>query len=88
MITRVVMPPLSETMDEGVIARWLVAVGDAVERGDILLEVESDKAVLEVESFGKGTLRKIVAEAGETVPVGKLIAIIADQDDDISGVTE
>ena len=88
MITRVVMPPLGETMDEGTIARWVKGVGDTVERGDILLEVESDKAVLEVESFGRGILRKIVAEAGETVPIRKLIAVIADEDDDISGVTE
>jgi len=88
MITRVVMPPLGETMDEGTIARWVVSIGDKVEKGDTLLEVESDKSILDVESFGNGILRKIVVPEGETVPIGTLIAVIAEADEDISGVTE
>jgi len=88
MITRVVMPPLSETEDEGTISRWLLKEGDKVEFGDVLLEVESDKAVVEVESFGAGVLRKILTEADETVPVGTLIAIIADEGEDIGEIAE
>ena len=88
MITRVVMPPLGETMDEGTISRWVVNIGDKVEKGDILLEVESDKSILDVESFGNGILRKIIVQEGETVSIGTLIAVIAEADEDISGVTE
>jgi pyruvate/2-oxoglutarate dehydrogenase complex dihydrolipoamide acyltransferase (E2) component len=86
MVTKVVMPPLGETMDEGKIFRWLKKEGDMVAKGDVLLEVETDKTVIEVEAFGKGILRKILVGEEETVAIGTLIAVIADQDDDISDI--
>lgn len=86
MITKIVMPPLGETMDEGMIVRWLKKEGEPVSRGDALLEVETDKVVIEVESFGNGILRKIIVGDGETVPIGELIGIIADPDDNIDNI--
>ena len=86
MITKVVMPPLGETMDEGKINRWLKNVGDPVTKGDALLEIETDKTTVELESFGTGVLRKIIAGDGETVPIGALIGIIANPDDDIGNI--
>lgn len=86
MITKVVMPPLGETMDEGKIIQWLKKEGESVTRGDALLEVETDKAVLEVESFGTGVLRKILSADGETIAVGTLIGIIAEPDEDIENI--
>ncbi|MBA3614155.1 MAG: 2-oxo acid dehydrogenase subunit E2 [Nitrospirales bacterium] len=83
MITRVVMPKLTDTMEEGVVVAWKKHEGDAVESGDILAEIETDKAVLDLESFGSGVLRKVLVPEGETVKAGNLIAVIGDQDDDI-----
>ena len=80
------MPPLSETMDEGTISGWLKKEGEVVERGEPVLEVETDKAVVQVEAFGSGVLRKIIVEAGEAVPIGELLGIIAEPDEDISGL--
>jgi pyruvate dehydrogenase E2 component (dihydrolipoamide acetyltransferase) len=86
MATRVVMPPLGETMDEGMIVKWLKAEGDAIAKGDQLFEVETDKVVIPVESFGNGILRKIIVPEGETVPIGTLVGIIASPEEDISGI--
>lgn len=83
MITKVVMPPLGETMDEGKIITWIKKEGDMVKRGETLLEVETDKVNIEVESFGTGVLRKIIVKEDETVPIGTLLAIIADPDENI-----
>lgn len=83
MITRVVMPKLTDTMEEGVVVAWKKHEGDAVESGDILAEIETDKAVLDLESFGSGVLKKVLVPEGETVKAGKLIAVIGEQDDDI-----
>ncbi|MDT3778112.1 dihydrolipoamide acetyltransferase family protein [Nitrospira sp. MA-1] len=83
MITRVVMPKLTDTMEEGVVVAWKKHEGDAVDSGDILAEIETDKAVLDLESFGSGVLRKVLVPEGETVKAGKLIAVIGEQDDDI-----
>ncbi|MCL2163268.1 MAG: hypothetical protein FWH55_02510 [Oscillospiraceae bacterium] len=88
MITRVVMPPLGETMDEGTIIKWLAHEGDSVVKGDNIIEVETDKVVIPVESFGSGILRKILVEEGATVSIGTLLAIIANADEDISAVQE
>lgn len=82
MVTNVVMPPLGEIMDEGMIVKWLKKEGDYVQRGEILMEVETDKTVLEVESFATGYLKKILVKEGETAPVGDTIAIISENDDD------
>lgn len=83
MVTKIVMPPLGETMDEGKIIRWLKKEGDMVERGEPILEVETDKVNIEVEAFGTGILRKIIVEEGETVPIGELLGIIADPEENI-----
>lgn len=85
-VTRVVMPKLSEAMETGRVIKWLKQEGDRVQGGDILAEVETDKADVEMEAFGAGVLRKILVPAGEGAPVGSLIAVIAEPDEDISGV--
>ncbi|HDN58922.1 MAG TPA: biotin attachment protein [Candidatus Marinimicrobia bacterium] len=82
MIHEVIMPVLGETMDEGKITCWRKKVGDKVEKGEILLEVETDKANLEVESFFSGYLRKILVNEGEVAPVKKVIALISDLPDE------
>ena len=80
------MPRLSDTMEEGVVAKWLKKVGDKVEEGDILAEIETDKATMEFESFHEGTLLHIGIEEGETAPVDNLLAIIGEKGEDISGL--
>ena len=70
------MPKLDHLMEEAVIGEWLKKPGDSVEKGEILLKVETGKSVLEVESFTSGVLTEILAEQGETVPVHAPIAII------------
>jgi pyruvate dehydrogenase E2 component (dihydrolipoamide acetyltransferase) len=85
-VTKVVMPKLSEAMETGKIIKWLKKEGDRVQGGDILAEVETDKADVEMEAFGAGLLRKILVPAGEQAPVGSLIGVIADADEDISSV--
>ncbi len=78
------MPRLSDTMEEGTVATWLKKVGDKVEEGDILAEIETDKATMEFESFYEGTLLHIGIEEGETAEVDKLLAIIGEEGEDIS----
>ncbi len=85
-VTKVVMPKLSEAMESGKIIKWLKKEGDRIQGGDILAEVETDKADVEMEAFGAGVLRKVLAPAGETVPIGALIGVIADPADDISAL--
>ncbi|PIA78388.1 pyruvate dehydrogenase complex dihydrolipoamide acetyltransferase [Gaetbulibacter sp. 4G1] len=80
------MPRLSDTMEEGTVAAWLKKVGDKVEEGDILAEIETDKATMEFESFNEGTLLHIGVQEGETTKVDELLAIIGDKDEDISGL--
>lgn len=86
MAVSVVMPRLSDTMEEGKILRWLKNEGDRVEGGDIIAEVQTDKADIEMEAFGSGILRKIVVGAGQAAPVGQLIGVIAEEDEDISAL--
>lgn len=78
------MPRLSDTMEEGVVAKWLKQKGDKVEEGDILAEIETDKATMEFESFYEGVLLHIGVEEGETAPVDQLLAIIGEKGEDIS----
>lgn len=78
------MPRLSDTMEEGTVAKWLIKVGDKVSEGDILAEIETDKATMEFESFYDGILLHIGVQEGETVPVDVLLAIIGDKNEDIS----
>ncbi|REG85159.1 pyruvate dehydrogenase complex dihydrolipoamide acetyltransferase [Winogradskyella sediminis] len=79
------MPRLSDTMEEGTVASWLKKVGDKVEEGDILAEIETDKATMEFESFNEGTLLHIGIQEGETAKVDTLLAIIGEEGEDISG---
>ena len=78
------MPRLSDTMEEGTVATWLKKVGDPIEEGDILAEIETDKATMEFESFNEGTLLHIGIQEGETAKVDTLLAIIGDEGEDIS----
>jgi pyruvate dehydrogenase E2 component (dihydrolipoamide acetyltransferase) len=87
-VTRVVMPKLSEQMESGKVIKWLKQEGDRIQSGDILAEVETDKADVEMEAFGSGVLRKILAQAGSAVPVGALIGVIAEPTDDIASVVD
>ena len=80
------MPRLSDTMEEGTVAKWLKKVGDKVEEGDILAEIETDKATMEFESFYSGTLLHIGIQEGEGAPVDSLLAIIGEEGEDISGL--
>lgn len=80
------MPRLSDTMEEGTVAAWLKKVGDKIEEGDILAEIETDKATMEFESFNEGTLLHIGVAEGDTAPVDVLLAIIGDEGEDISGL--
>ncbi|MCD5390638.1 2-oxo acid dehydrogenase subunit E2 [candidate division NPL-UPA2 bacterium] len=86
MVSKVIMPKLGQTMEEGVIERWVKKEGDRVEKGDILLEITTDKATLEVESYAGGVLRKILAQEGETVPVTRVIGLIAELDEELPEV--
>jgi pyruvate dehydrogenase E2 component (dihydrolipoamide acetyltransferase) len=83
----VTMPRLSDTMTDGTVATWLKKVGDKVSEGDILAEIETDKATMEFESFNEGTLLYIGIQEGETAPVDSLLAIIGPEGTDISGVS-
>ena len=80
------MPRLSDTMEEGTVASWLKNVGDAISEGDILAEIETDKATMEFESFNEGTLLHIGIQEGEAAPVDSLLAIIGDPGEDISAL--
>src|SRR6187455_3430766 len=86
MATIVTMPRLSDTMTEGTVAAWLKKVGDKVSEGDILAEIETDKATMEFESFNSGTLLYIGIPEGETAPVDSLLAIIGNEGEDISAL--
>ncbi len=80
------MPRLSDTMEEGTVATWLKKVGDTVKEGDILAEIETDKATMEFESFHEGTLLHIGVQEGETTKVDQLLAIIGKEGEDISSL--
>ena len=86
MATVITMPRLSDTMTEGTVAKWLKKVGDKIEEGDILAEIETDKATMEFESFNSGTLLHIGINEGETAAVDSLLAVIGDEGEDISKV--
>jgi pyruvate dehydrogenase E2 component (dihydrolipoyllysine-residue acetyltransferase) len=74
----VTMPRLSDTMSEGTVGRWLKQPGDQVTDGEIIAEIETDKATMELQAFESGTLQKILVPEGQTVPIGELIALIGD----------
>ena len=84
----VTMPRLSDTMTDGTVATWLKKVGDKVNEGDILAEIETDKATMEFESFNAGTLLSIGVKEGESAPVDTVLAIIGPEGTDVSGIIE
>jgi pyruvate dehydrogenase E2 component (dihydrolipoamide acetyltransferase) len=86
MATKVHMEALSPTMEEGQLVQWLKSEGDEIANGDILAEIETDKATMELVARGDGVLRKIFLGAGGTAEVGAVIAVIASADEDISGI--
>ena len=88
MATKVFMEALSPTMEEGKLLTWHKNEGDAVFDGDVIAEVETDKAVMELQARAAGVLRKILAPEGSTVEVGSVVGIIAEADEDIAGMTE
>ncbi len=75
-MSEVNMPRLSDTMQEGTIAHWLKKLGDEIKKGDILAEIETDKATMDLEAYEEGTLQKILVQEGETVPIGQAVALI------------
>merc|ERR1719424_506925 len=77
-VTQIMMPALSSTMTEGKISEWLMAEGDKVSAGDMVLVVESDKADMDVESYEEGFIAKILVGEGESAPVGSPVAILVD----------
>jgi pyruvate dehydrogenase E2 component (dihydrolipoamide acetyltransferase) len=84
MISEVVMPQMGADMTEGTLVKWLKNEGDSVERGEIIAEIETDKANVEIEAFESGVFRKALAQEGDVIEVGGLIGVIAAADEDIS----
>ena len=82
------MPKLSDTMEEGVLSAWLIDEGEEVSSGDVLAQVETDKATMDLESFDEGVLLKKVIDEGDAVPIGQLIAVIGEAGEDISDILE
>src|SRR2546423_12548902 len=86
MATKVVMEALSPTMEEGRLVKWNKNEGDQIKSGDVLAEVETDKAVMELVARGDGVLRKRLANEGDASPVGTLLAVIANPDENIDSI--
>src|SRR5207302_4624516 len=86
MATKVVMEALSPTMEEGRLVKWNKNEGDQIKSGDVLAEVETDKAVMELVARGDGMLRKRLANEGDSSPVGTLLAVIATADENIDSI--
>ena len=85
MAVQILMPALSPTMTDGTLARWLVAEGDSVRSGDVIAEIETDKATMEVEALDDGVMAKlVVAEGAQNVAVNALIAILAEEGEDVA----
>src|SRR3954452_18849841 len=85
MAEEVVMPRLSDTMERGTIARWLVAEGDPVHEGDVLAEIETDKATMELNAYSDGVLLRILVQDGEAAELGAPIAVVGDEGGDVWG---
>lgn len=86
MATKVIMPKLSPTMEEGQISRWLKKEGDKVSMGEPLAEIDTDKATMEMQALANGVLRKIIIGEGQSAPLGQLIAIIGEPNEDIAAL--
>ena len=83
MINKIVMPKTGQTMETGTIVAWRVKTGDTVKKGDIILDIETDKATLEIESFYSGQIKAIIADVGQEVPIEQTIALIGDESDTV-----
>src|SRR5437868_12088152 len=84
MPVNILMPALSPTMDKGTLSKWLKKEGDKVKPGDVIAEIETDKATMEYEAIDEGTLAKIVVPEGtQDVPVNQLIAVLAEEGEDV-----
>ncbi|MFB6247451.1 MAG: pyruvate dehydrogenase complex dihydrolipoamide acetyltransferase [Salinibacter sp.] len=88
MAISIEMPKLSDTMEEGVLSAWLIDEGEEVSAGDVLAQVETDKATMDLEAFDEGVLLKKVIEEGDAVPIGQLIAVIGEEGEDISDLLD
>ncbi|MCC6385800.1 MAG: 2-oxo acid dehydrogenase subunit E2 [Dehalococcoidia bacterium] len=88
MATEVTMPQMGADMTEGTLVKWLKAVGDQVDRGEVIAEIETDKATVELEAFESGVLKKLVVQEGETVPVGQVIALLGAADEQVDAEPE
>ena len=86
MASKVIMPKLSPTMEEGQIARWLKKEGDKVSMGEPLAEIDTDKATMEMQALANGVLLKILIKEGESAPLGQLIAVVGEPNEDIASV--
>ena len=86
MATKVIMPKLSPTMEEGQISRWLKKEGDKVSMGEPLAEIDTDKATMEMQALANGVLRKILINEGQSAPLGQLIAVIGEPSEDIASL--
>ncbi len=87
MATELTMPQMGYDMQEGTVVRWLKPEGAPVEKGEVIAEIETDKAVVEFQSYADGLLRRILVAEGGTVPVGQTIAVVGEADEDISAAT-
>src|SRR4051812_39780058 len=85
MAEELVMPRLSDTMEQGTIARWLKQEGDQVSEGDVLAEIETDKATMELNSYADGVLLKILVGDGESAALGSPIAIVGEEGESVDG---
>src|SRR5665647_1099457 len=81
----VIMPRLSDTMEEGELTRWMKKVGDRVQKGDVLAEIETDKATMDLEAFDDGILEQLLVADGTLVPIGQPVAVIGDGSNIVSG---
>jgi pyruvate dehydrogenase E2 component (dihydrolipoamide acetyltransferase) len=84
--SKITMPALSSTMKEGRVVSWLKSEGDAIEAGEAIMVVESDKADMDVEAFEDGFLAKIIVQEGEMAPVGEAVALMCESEADIDSV--
>src|SRR6056297_332601 len=88
MAITIEMPKLSDTMEEGVLSAWLVDEGDEVSAGDVIAQVETDKATMDLEAFDDGVLLKKLIGEGDAVPIGELIAVLGEEGEDISDLLD
>ena len=82
MPINITMPRLSDTMEQGTVVKWHVSTGDSVSPGDVIADIETDKATMELEAFDEGTVAALAIEEGQTINVGETIVILAEEGED------